>query len=267
MKASVLLVCCWLFCSAASAALAPDDRADRIGFEQRLNGAIPPGLHFRDENGTDIRLSSYFGGSPLVLVFAYFGCSSLCPTVVGNLAESLDRTGMPVGTGYQVIVASIDPGDSPALAAMKKSVYLSGAMRSDAGDGWHLLTGSPANIAALADAAGFRYRYDAATHQYAHPAGMIVLTPDGTIARYFFGFGATPAELRSALDAAAARQVGSPVQRLLLRCFHVEPSGKHSAAVLAMLRWAALATCLALAVAWALARRTVHGDRVGRSGH
>jgi protein SCO1/2 len=266
MKASLVLASCCLFFSASVAALTPDDLTDRIGFDQRLNGAIPAGLHFRDENGADIRLGNYFGGSPLVLVFAYFGCSSLCPTVVGNLAASLDRTGMAAGTGYQVIVASIDPGDSPALAASKKSAYLSDTGEPDASAGWHLLTGSPANIAALADAAGFRYAYDAATHQYAHPAGMIVLTPQGSIARYFFGFDFTPSELRSALRAAAARQIGSPAQRLLLRCFHLEPSGKHSAAVLALLRGAALAMCLALAAGWALARRSARGKSADRSG-
>ena len=264
---TMMLACCGLFAAAAcvDATVATGGVADRIGFDQRLNRAIPPGLHFRDESGDDIRLSRYFGRSPLVLVFAYFGCSNLCPTVVGNLAANLDRAGAAAGTGYQVIVASIDPGDSPALAAIKKSAYLSGATRNDAGDRWHLLTGSPANIAALADAAGFRYVYDAATHQYAHPAGVVVLTPQGTIARYFFGFDFTPGELRSALDAAAARRIGSPVQRLLLRCFHFEPSGKHSAAVLATLRWTALA-CLALAVALVFARRRTRGDRTGRSG-
>ena len=259
-----MAACCWLICSACAATgLAPADRSDRIGFEQRLSGAIPPAVRFRDEKGADVKVESYFGRSPLLLVFAYFGCSSLCPTVVGNLVETLDRTGQAAGTGYQVLVVSIDPGDSPALAAVKKAAYLSAAGSGNA-DRWHLLTGSPANIAAVADAAGFHYAYDAATHQYAHPAGFIVLTPEGTIARYFFGFDFTPDELLSALDAAAAKRIGSPVQRLLLRCFHVEPSGKRSAAVLAVLRWAALATCFALAAILAVGRSRAQRDAASR---
>jgi protein SCO1/2 len=262
MKTGIaMLACCALFAAAACAgAAAPEGAADRVGFEQRLNADIPAGLRFRDEHGADVRLATYFGRSPIVLVFAYFGCSSLCPTVVGNLAETLDRAGMAAGSRYQVIVASIDPGDSPALASTKKAIYLSGMSRPDTGDGWHLLTGSPAAIAALADAAGFHYTYDVDSHQYMHPAGIVVLTPQGTIARYFFGFDFTPDELISALDAAAAKRIGSPVQRLLLRCFHFEPEGKHSAAVIGTLRWAALATCLALAAAFAAARRRARDD-------
>jgi protein SCO1/2 len=263
-----MAACCWLICSACAATgLAPADRSDRIGFEQHLNADIPPGLHFRDEHGADVRLGTYFGRSPLVLVFAYFGCSSLCPTVVGNLAETLDRTGIAAGSRYQVIVASIDPGDSPVLAAMKKAVYLSGVSQMDADDGWHLLTGNPANIAALADAAGFRYTYDAVSHQYMHPVGVVVLTPHGTVARYFFGFDFTPNELISALDAAAAKRIGSPVQNLLLRCFHFEPEGRHSVAVLRALRWTALATCLALAVAFVAARWRSRDDGGSRRRH
>jgi protein SCO1/2 len=267
MKAAVaMLAFCGLFAAAAyaGAAAVPDGIADRIGFEQRLNADIPPGLRFRDEHGADVRMGTYFGRSPIVLVFAYFGCSSLCPTVIGNLAQTLDRTGMAAGSRYQVIVASIDPGDSPTLAAMKKAAYLSGVSRTDTGDGWHLLTGSPANIAALADAAGFRYTYDVRSHQYMHPAGIIVLTPQGTIARYFFGFDFTPDELISALDAAAAKRISSPVQSLLLRCFHLEPGGKHSIAVIEGLRWAALAMSLALAVAFVAARWSSRDDAASR---
>ncbi|MGH8713193.1 MAG: SCO family protein [Casimicrobiaceae bacterium] len=251
----LLLASFWVTGPACAAAnLAAADIAGRVGFDQHLNAPIPPDLRFRDETGTPVRLGAYFGTSPLVLVFAYYGCSTLCPTVLGHLAATLDRGGPAPGAGYQVIVASIDPGDSPAVASARKAVYLPTASRPQTGKAWHLLTGSQASIAALARVAGFRYAYDAATHQYAHPAGIVVLTPRGTIARYFFGFDFTPAELRTALDAAAAQRIASPVQRLLLLCFHFDPAGKYSATVMQALRWMALATLLALAAMLAAAR-------------
>lgn len=253
---ALVLASCWIFGAACAAAnISTADIAERVGFDQHLNGTIPRDLRFRDETGAQVRLGDYFGAAPVVLVFAYYGCSTLCPTVVGNLVATLARSGLAPGSRYQVIVASIDPGDSPAAASLKKAAYLGAASRPQIGKAWHLLTGSQASIAALTQAAGFRYAYDAGTHQYAHPAGIVVLTPRGTIARYFFGFDFTPAELGTALDAAAAQRIASPVQRLLLLCFHFDPStGKYSATVLQALRWMALAMLLALAAVLVAAR-------------
>ena len=256
-----LLAWCWILASTcAAAAVGADDIVARLGFDQRLHAVIPGGLHFRDERGTDVRIADYLDRSPLLLVFTYYGCSSLCPTFVGHLVETLERTETTSARRYQIIAVSIDPGDSPAIAAQKKSVYLSGAARVRSED-WHLLTGSPANIAALADAAGFRYGYDVATHQYEHPAGFVVLTPRGTIARYFFGFDYTPRELAAALDEAAARRISSPVQRLLLLCFHIgSPTGKYDATVLRALRWMALAGIASLVALYVAARRRERRD-------
>ena len=262
MRAAMRMLACWfVFATACAAAQAPPhDIAARVGFDQHLGRPIPPGLTFHDETGAEVQLATYFGRSPLLLVFAYFGCSNLCPTVIGNLAGALDGDGT-AGSAYQVIVVSIDPGDSPALASEKKSLYLSAAQRS--GNRWHLLTGGPTDIAALAEAAGFGYAYDEASHQYAHPAGVVVLTPQGSIARYFFGFDYTPDELHAALEAAAESRIDSPAQRLLLLCFHLAPAGKYSSAILAALRWTVIAACLGLAVAFAARRRSLH--RVGAS--
>jgi len=259
MRAPMRMLACWLvFATACAAAQAPPrDIAARVGFDQHLGKPIPPGLTFHDDKGAAVQLGTYFGRSPLLLVFAYFGCSNLCPTVIGNLAGALEGDG--AAGPYQVIVVSIDPGDSPVLAAEKKSVYLSAAQRS--GNRWHLLTGGPTDIAALAEAAGFRYAYDDASHQYAHPAGLVVLTPQGSIARYFFGFDYTPGELHAALEAAAERRIDSPAQRLLLLCFHFAPAGKYSSAILAALRWTVLAACIGLAVAFAAGRRSLY--RIG----
>jgi protein SCO1 len=250
----MLASCCLLASACAAATMAPRKLSDRVGFDQHLNATLPLNLSFRDESGRVVRLDEYFGMAPVVLVFAYYGCSTLCPTVVGHLIETLDHSGLAPDKQYQVVVASIDPTDTPALAFLKKGTYVRQGLRPESEHAWHLLTGSEANISALTQAAGFRYAYDADTHQYAHPAGIVVLTPHGVIARYVFGFDATPDELRSALNDAAAQRIASPAERLLLLCFHFAPSGRYSTAILLALRWMTLAMLLAL-LAWLASRR------------
>lgn len=226
-----VLLCALAFAPAAFAHLTAAEAARRAGFEQRLSEPIPGTLSFRDEDGRAVRLSDYYGSSPLVLVFAWYGCTTLCPTVIGNLARTLDGSGLPPRS-YRVLVVSIDPRDGPSDALRAKQRYLA---RADAG-AWHLLTGQASAIAALASAAGFHYAYDDETHQYAHPAGFVLLTPQGTIARYFFGFDFTPGALRDGIAAATANEIASPVDRLLLLCFHFASSGRYSALILDGLR-------------------------------
>lgn len=259
IRACVIVACCWLSGAVGAAAtMTADDLARSAGFDQHLNQTVPLDLVFRDDGNQGVRLADYFGSVPVVLVFSYYGCSTLCPTVISNLVDVLGKSGLVAGSEYQVVIVSIDPGDSPSLAALKKTAYLEREGSPDAGRGWHLLTGSEANIAALTKAAGFRYAYDATTHQYAHPAGILLLTSQGKIARYFFGFDFTPTELRHALDEASAQHIASPVERLLLLCFHFDPStGRYSATILETLRWTAAAMLLA---ALALAARRWRGQ-------
>ena len=244
-----LLLAALAFATSALAHLTPAQVARETGFEQRLAARIPGSLAFRDEHGTHVQLSDYYGTAPIVLVFAWYGCTTLCPTVVGNLARTLASTGLGPGD-YRVLVASIDPRDSPADALRMKRRHLAGARADD----WHLLSGGERDVAALASAAGFHYVYDDDTHQYAHPAGIVLLTPRGAIARYVLGFDYTPAALREGLEAAAGNHVSSPVERLLLVCFHFAPTGRYSALVLAALRIAIAALAL-LALAVLLAKR------------
>jgi protein SCO1/2 len=262
IRVCVVVACCWLSAAVCAAAtMTADDLARSAGFDQHLNQTVPLDLVFRDDGNQEVRLADYFGSMPVVLVFSYYGCSTLCPTVISNLVDVLGRSGLTSGRHYQVVVASIDPGDSPALAAQKKAVYLKQEASHDAGRGWHLLTGSAASITALTQAAGFHYAYDVTTHQYAHPAGVLLLTPQGRIARYFFGFDFTPAELGQALNEASAQRIASPVERLVLLCFHFDPStGKYSATILQTLRWMAVAMLLAAAALVAIRRRRKHGE-------
>ena len=254
-----LPVCCGFFAATAFAQVTASDLAQRAGFTQRLDESIPAALSFDDEAGRAVHLSDYFGESPLILVFAWYGCTTLCPTIVGNLADALARSGLGSGA-YQVVVASIDPRDSPADAQRMKRVYLADPpARADAGN-WHVLTGSAASIAALTDAAGFRYTYDARSHQFAHPAGIVLVTPRGAIARYFFGFDFTPPQLRDALRAAAAERIASPVDRLLLLCFHFAPAGRYGARVMDALRLTSIALLLAGGAAIVAMRRRTRAD-------
>ncbi|HLX30950.1 MAG TPA: SCO family protein [Casimicrobiaceae bacterium] len=209
----------------------PETLAAHVGFMQRMGNALPAALAFRDESGRSVRLGDYYGDVPIVLVFAWFGCRTLCSTVIGNLAQSVAKTDVAPDR-YRVIVASIDPRDAPADAVRMKRR----AVVEEDATAWHFLTGREDAIDALADAVGFRYVYDADTHQYAHPAGFVILTPDGRVSRYFFGFDFAPSQLRDALRDAGNDAIASPVDRLLLLCFHFAPTGRYSADVLQALR-------------------------------
>lgn len=250
-------VCALAFSTMACAHLTAAEVSRAAGFDQRLSSTVPGELAFRDEAGRGVHLSDYDDAAPIILAFAWYGCTTLCPTVIGNLAQALGRSGLPHGA-YQVIVASIDPRDAPADALRMKG-SIPGDARVDAA-AWHLLTGNEAAIAALTQAAGFRYAYDDETHQYAHPAGIVLLTPQRTIARYFEGFDFTPVALRQAVDAAAASEIASPAAQLLLLCFHFAPSGRYSALVLDTLRVAGGGLIIAaLALVVARRRRSVAG--------
>ncbi len=235
--AAALLALCALLGPERGAAAPADGYADRVGFDQHLDRRVPAELAFRDENGRATRLEDYLGLAPVGLVFSYYGCSNLCPTVIGNLAARLARTSGATANKMQVVVVSIDPLDSPALAALAKRKYLERGLAAGGAERWHFLSGAQPDIARLADAVGFRYAYDEASHQYAHPAGFALLTPDGRIARYFFGFDFSAEELAHAIDEAGARRIASPIQRLLQICFHYDlVSGRYSAVISAALQ-------------------------------
>ena len=246
----ILAQCCFFPCVCAAVPLSAQNIADRVGFDQHLSAVVPSDLRFRDETGSAVSIGDYRGTAPIVLVFSYFGCSTLCPTFIAHLVQMLEQTDLTPGRQYMVLVVSIDPHDSPALAHSKKAVYFEQATQRNNAGAWHLLTGSHGDIASLTAAAGFRYFFDVDSHQYAHPAGVVVLTPEGVIAQYLFGFEFKSADLKTALSAAAVERVSSPVQRLLLLCFHFDPvNGKYSGIVMSALRWTAVAMVTFL-LAW-----------------
>jgi protein SCO1/2 len=218
-----------------------------IGFDQHLARPIPLSLGFRDESGRRVELHEYFGDRPVVLAFVYYACPMLCTQVLTSLTRTVRALALQPGTDFEIVILSIDPREQPTLAAAKKAEYLEQPGRPAASSGWHFLTGEDPAIRQVAAAAGFRYVWDDATQQFAHPTGIIVLTPDGRPARYLFGVEYGPRDLRLALIEAAEGRTGSAVDSLLLYCYHYDPmTGRYGLAIMRVLRIAGSATVLAL---------------------
>jgi protein SCO1/2 len=216
-----------------------------IAFEQRLDQPVPLDLVFRDETGATVRLGDYFGHKPVILTLNYYHCPMLCPLVLEGLVQSLRVLAFTAGEEFEVVTVSIDPGETPALAAAAKARYVRDYGRPGVAAGWHFLTGEASAIAPLTEAVGFRYAYDAAKEQYAHAAGLVVLTPQGKLARYFYGVEFAPRDLRLALVEAASGTIGSPVDQVLLYCYHYDPAtGRYSLVVTRALQLAGVATML-----------------------
>lgn len=202
-----------------------------LGFEQRMGAALPLGVPLRDEAGRRVRLGDFFRGEPVVLVLDYLRCRTLCGVVLEHTATTLGLAPLTAGRDYQVVAISIDPRDGPADSRAARAKYLAGRPAAEAA-AWHFLTGPDASVHAVADAVGFHYRYDPAIDQYAHPAGITILTPRGTVARYLLGVGFRPLDLRLGLTEAARGRISSPVADLLLLCYCYDPgTGRYSFAI------------------------------------
>jgi protein SCO1/2 len=218
-----------------------------IGFDQNIGAPVPLDAPFRDEAGRHVRLGDYFGERPVVMVFAYYECPMLCTLAINGVASALSVLSLDAGRDFEVVIVSFDPRDTPAAAAAKKAGYLHRYNREGAEAGWHFLTGDRESIDRVTGAAGFRYAWDADTKQWAHPAGVMLLTPEGRLARYLFGIEYSPRDLRFALVEASAGKLGSRVDSLLLYCFHYDPTtGRYGLVIMRAIRLAGAATVLAL---------------------
>jgi len=228
-----------------------------IGIDQRLNAPLPLTLALRDETGRPVHLSDAFGKRPVILALVYYNCPMLCTQVLNGLVGALNVMSLDAGKDFDVLAVSFDPRDTPALAAAKKDAYLSRYKHPNASEGWHFWTGDAASIEALTRAVGFRYRYDEKNEQFAHASAIVVATPDGRLARYFYGIDYAPRDLRLGLVEASAGKIGTPVDQILLYCFHYDPAnGKYGAVVVNIVRLAGLATVLAIGIGiWAMTRR------------
>jgi protein SCO1/2 len=241
------------FASAQMGAVPPPRPAtpgvlQEVGFDQRLGEALPLDAAFTDEQGRSVKLGDYFGKRPVVLSFVYYECPMLCTIGLNGLSAALQVLSFVPGQEFDVVTVSFDAKETPALAAAKKKTYLARYQRQGAEAGWHFLTGEGASIEALTRAAGFRYVWDEATKQFAHPAGIVVATPEGRISHYLFGVEYAPKDLRFALVEAASGKIGNAADQLLLYCYQYDPqTGRYSASILNIVRSLAVLTVLGLA--------------------
>jgi protein SCO1/2 len=256
-----LLVFLWIMVGLVPSAVAHDEGsaappvsgdpiAGKAGIEQRLNAQVPLDLAFRDERGEAVTLKRYFDGKPVLLALVYYNCDRVCPLVLEGLARSLRPLDLAAGRDYRVVAVSIDPSEGPELAGEKKRVIAARQLRPGAESGWHLLTGAPESIDALARATGFRYttkNTEKDSERFIHAAATIAVTPEGKIARYFYGFDYPPRELRLSMVEASANRIGSALDQLLLLCYAYDPTqGKYTLSILNVLRFSGAATFLAL---------------------
>jgi protein SCO1 len=235
----------------------------RVSFNQRLNERLPLELPFKDEEGRTVRLGDYYGKRPVVLAFVYYECPMLCTQVLNGLTTSLTVLEETVGREFDVVAVSFDPRETPALASGKKKSNLDRYNQPESADGWHFLTGTEASIKALTNAAGFQYTWDEKTQQFAHPSGIIVTTPDGKLARYFFGIEYAPRDVKFALIEASAGRIGNAIDQLLLYCYHYDPAtGSYGFVAMRAVRVAGAVTLVALVGFIVVSIR-----REGRAGH
>jgi protein SCO1 len=240
----------FLGCIASTSVFAADTRPPMlkdVGIEQRLGQKLPLDAIFQDEMGRPVRLGQYFQSRPVILVLAYYNCPMLCTQVLNGLVSSAKVLSFDAGKEFEIVVVSFDPRERPADARAKKAPYLAEYGRPGASGGWHFLTGSLASIERITQAVGFQYRYDDSQGQFAHASAIYVATPDGRLSRYFYGIEYAPRDLRLALVESSGGGIGSPVDQILLYCYHYDPKvGKYSAAVMGIVRLGGVAAVLIL---------------------
>lgn len=217
---------------------------EHVGIEQKLDGQVPLDLTFRDEAGKTVKLGDYFrSGRPVILNLVYYKCPMLCGEVLQGLSAAMKVLKFTPGKEYEVVTVSVDPRETPDLAAAKKQTYMERLDRPGSEDGWHFLVGDKPQIDALADSLGWEYQYDPKTDQFAHAAGVILVTPQGRIAQYYYGVEYSARDMRLGIIEASKNKIGSLADQVLLYCYHYDPrTGKYGVIVNNIVRAAGVAT-------------------------
>lgn len=219
----------------------------RVGIDQKMGAQVPIDVPFNDESGRQVTLRDYLG-KPVILALVYYQCPSLCNMVLNGVLRSIKGLKLTAGDEFNVVAVSFDPRETPEMAAAKKVSYLKGYNRPGAAQGWHFLTGPEASSRSLADSVGFHYAFDAVNNQYAHGSAIMILTPEGKVTRYFYGIDYPARDVRLGLEEASNRRIGSPVDAVLLYCYHYDPAnGKYGLVIMNALRLAGFITVAALA--------------------
>jgi protein SCO1/2 len=245
---AIVLLAIAPWASAASQAPAPSTIVAQVGIDQKLGSSVPLDLQFRDESGAPVRLGQYFGGKkPVLLSLVYYRCPGLCTMTLNGMAAAFKPLKFTAGKEFDVVTVSIDPKETPQLASEKKAQYLKRYGRAGAENGWHFLTGSEDVIRALAAAVGFRYVYHPQTDQYTHAAGIMLLTPQGKIARYYYGLEYSSRDLRLGMVEASEERIGTLADAVSLLCYQYDPmTGKYGVAIMRAIRTAGVLTVVGL---------------------
>jgi protein SCO1/2 len=262
MKALVFMLAIAVPSFANNAALRPPDLKG-IGIEQKLNAQVPLDTMFRDETGAAVSLSKYFGRRAVLLAPVYYTCPNLCSQILSGMVSGLRPLSLTPGRDFDIVAISFDPSDKPEVAGAKRDKYVHSYSHKATTAGWHFLTGDQKSITAVMNAIGFHYRWDDKNKMFVHASGLMILTPDGHVARYLYGVDYEPKDLKLGLVEASNRKIGSPVDQILLFCYHYDPAtGKYGLVVLNTLRGAAVLTLVVLGagLAWLWRRdlRTYH---------
>jgi protein SCO1/2 len=238
--------------TASSASQVSPAELTNVGIDQRLDQQVPLDLEFKDESGKTVKLGDYFrAGRPVILNLVYYTCPMLCGEELAGEASALGVLHFTPGDEYEVVSVSFNPDETPKDAAEKKQVYVARMnehlqSKSD-GSGWHFLTGQPAEIKQLADAVGFHYRRDAQTGQFIHAAAIMIVTPTGKLAQYYYGVEFSPKDIRLGLIEASRDKIGTIVDQVTLYCYHYDPkTGRYGAVITNVMRLAGAATMLVL---------------------
>jgi len=236
-----------------------------VGIDQKLNDSVPLDLTFRDEAGQTVKLEQFFADKPVVLSLVYYNCPMLCTQVLNGMERSLKDVPMDIGKQFSVVTVSIDSTERPALAAAKRALYTGLYGRPGATQGWHFLTGDEPQIKQLANAVGFRYAYDPQSKQFAHASAIMILTPQGKISRYLYGIQYATRDLRLGLVEASEGKIGTPVDQILLFCYHYDAAtGKYSLLISRVLKAAGIFTILVIGIGIFLLARSEHYALPGR---
>jgi protein SCO1/2 len=240
----------------------PDVLRD-VKIEQRLGEQVPPDITLRDEAGRAVRLEEYFRrGRPVVLSLVYYECPMLCNQILNGMVGALEGVSFTPGKEFEVVTVSFDARETPEVAARKKETYLRRYKREGAAAGWHFLTGDKEQIDRLARAVGFGFVWDEPSQQFAHSSAIMVATPGGRLSHYFYGIDYDPRALRLALVEASASKIGSPVDQLVLYCYHYDPTtGKYGPVIMNIMRVAGVLTVLAVVALVLVLRRRRDGER------
>lgn len=218
-----------------------------VGLDQKLDSLVPADLPFRDEQGRIVHMGDFFGKKPVIVNLIFYKCAGVCSLELDGMVKAFNQMQFNVGKEFEVVTVSINPKEGPELAHDKKEAYLNLYQRPEAQSGWHFLTGEQANIQALAKSIGYRYAFDLEKERFQHPAGLVILTPQGQISKYLFNSSYNPRDLRLALVEASENKIGTPVDQVLLKCLHFDTNtGKYTLAVVRLLQFGGVVTILTL---------------------